>query len=272
MIRLSRGTLLLVMLAFGVQAEIKTLSATGDGTVTDSATGLMWQQTDGGEMTWESAGPYCSGLLLAGHHDWRLPAAHDSFSILDHSLRPPALDAAVFPRSEAQYWWTDDRRADDPSRVWVTNAGGGIGPHPKKETISAGGDRKVHTRCVRGPAPQPAAFTDNQDGSVTDRRTGLAWQQQGSPAALTWEEAGKFCAAPWRLPRIKELQSINDESEVRPSVNHRVFPNTAQSQYWSATPMANRPERAWTVDFTFGIVSYEVKTGKLEVRCVRDKR
>ena len=27
----------------------------GDGPVTDNNTGLMWQQTDGGEMTWEQA-------------------------------------------------------------------------------------------------------------------------------------------------------------------------------------------------------------------------
>ncbi len=33
--------------------------------------------------------------------------------------------------------------------------------------------------------------------------------------------------------------------------------------------MANRLERAWTVDFSFGIVSYEDKTEKLDVRCVR---
>jgi hypothetical protein len=71
------------------------------------------------------------------------------------------------------------------------------------------------------------------------------------------------------LPEIKELQSINDESVVRPSVDHTIFRDTSQSQYWSSTVMANRPERAWTVDFTFGIVSYDDKTQKLHVRCVR---
>ena len=217
---------------------------------------LSWQREDGGEMTWESAQTYCANLELDRHRDWRLPTAREAFSILDHSRRPPALDPAAFARSEAQYWWTSERRADDPSRVWVTNAGGGIGPHPKAETISAGGDRKIHARCVRG----------------SNRAIEPGWR--GAPRARPqnsgWDDAVKFCAAPWRLPAINELQSINDVTVVRPSVNRTMFPDTAQSPYWSSTAMANRPERAWTVDFTFGIVSYEDKTEKLDVRCVRD--
>ena len=45
----------------------------GDGTVTDTITGLMWQKSDGGEMTIENARTYCSTLTLAGYSDWRLP-------------------------------------------------------------------------------------------------------------------------------------------------------------------------------------------------------
>jgi hypothetical protein len=36
----------------------------GDGTVTDNITGLMWQQSDGGEKTFESAILYCDSLTL----------------------------------------------------------------------------------------------------------------------------------------------------------------------------------------------------------------
>src|SRR5579872_230859 len=179
----------ILALACGLPGRAKPFAANADGTVVDRATGLMWQQTDGGEMTWESARSYCAGLELAGRRDWRLPKPYESLGILDHTLRPPALDPEFFPRSGAQYWWTSSARADDPSRVWVTNAGGGLGPHPKSETIGAGGDRKVHARCVRGSEPAPQGLTDNQDGSVTDRRTGLMWPRQGSPAALAWEDA-----------------------------------------------------------------------------------
>ena len=46
----------------------------GDGTVIDTSTGLMWQQTGPSNiMTWEAALAYCEGLNLVGYTDWRLP-------------------------------------------------------------------------------------------------------------------------------------------------------------------------------------------------------
>ena len=41
----------------------------GDGTITDRVTGLQWQQTDGGEMTWDNARNACDALVLAGKDD-----------------------------------------------------------------------------------------------------------------------------------------------------------------------------------------------------------
>jgi hypothetical protein len=73
----------------------------------------------------------------------------------------------------------------------------------------------------------------------------------------------------WRLPTIKELQSLNDTSMATPSLDRAAFPQASPSEFWSATSMVNRPERAWTVDFRFGIVSYKDKTEKLRVRAVR---
>ncbi len=53
----------------------------GDGTLTDSATGLMWQESyayavTGNYITWYDAGEYIAGInssKLGGHADWRLP-------------------------------------------------------------------------------------------------------------------------------------------------------------------------------------------------------
>ena len=120
----------------------------GDGTVTDRVTGLLWQQTDGGEMTWEHARDYCASLNLAGKSGWRLPSNQELFSILDHNNGKPAIDTHTFTRSEAEYWWSSETRAGDPTRIWSVNAGGGTGPHPKRETISAGGEKRYHTRCL----------------------------------------------------------------------------------------------------------------------------
>jgi hypothetical protein len=145
----------------------------GDGTVTDTVTGLMWQQADGGEMTIESAETYCSGLTLAGYDDWQLPTAQEAFSILNHGTGNPALDAGIFTNTGAEYWWTSERQVGNISKVWVTNAGGGIGNHLKTETVSAGGIKKIHARAVRytqPPIPVPQQFTIS-GATVTDEIT-----------------------------------------------------------------------------------------------------
>ena len=49
-----------------------------DGSVSDLATGLMWQRDDSGKgLTWEQALAYAENLTLAGHDDWRLPNAKE---------------------------------------------------------------------------------------------------------------------------------------------------------------------------------------------------
>jgi uncharacterized protein (TIGR03437 family) len=256
-----------------------SLAANGDGTVTDLVTGLMWQQADGGEMTWENAGAYCKALSLGGHQDWRLPFAHEAFSILNHGTVNPALDTGFFAKSSAEYWWTADQRADDASRIWVTNAGGGIGPHPKSETIGAGGSKRMQVRCARSSISVSSlrgSYTDNGDGTVTDNHTGLMWQKADSGSTLSWEDALRYSEglslagySDWRLPNVKELQSINEERLASPSLDATYFSGVLASEYWSSTTLVNQPAEAWTVEFAYGIASYRTKTEAVRVRSVR---
>ncbi len=61
----------------------------GDGTITDHATGLMWQKVDSGQgMDWGHALSYAANLKLAGHTDWRLPNAKELQSIVDYTRIP----------------------------------------------------------------------------------------------------------------------------------------------------------------------------------------
>lgn len=251
----------------------------GDGTVTDTVTGLMWQQTDGGEMTVENAAMYCDSLTLGGYADWRLPTPHEAFSILNHQNNNPALDTKVFTKTTAEYWWTSAKQVNDATKIWVTNAGGGIGNHQKTETVSAGGTKKIHTRAVRdveAPVTIPNHFTDNGDGTITDNLTNRQWQKITPDTPMTWEESLMYAegltlagASDWRLPNIKELQSLSDENQLSPSVQTSYFTTIGVKKYWSSTSLTNQTTRAWYLNTQFGITTYDLKTAENYVICVR---
>jgi hypothetical protein len=248
----------------------------GNGTVTDQVTGLVWQQTDGGEMTFADAITYCQNLDLDGYTDWQLPSSHELFGIVDHDHNP-ALNTTAFTITLAEYWWTANEQIGDSIKAWVVNAGGGIGAHHKSETISAGGTKRFHTRCVRNtPASVTSHFTSNGNGTITDDNIGLMWQQAEVTPTMTWEASLAYCEnlslgdhADWRLPNIKELRSISDDTRFNPSLDTTYFPGMQSSRYWSSTTLFGPAVSAWFVDFTGGLASYNDKTGKLLVRCVR---
>lgn len=80
----------------------------GDGTISDLATGLMWQKTDDGiSRNWEEALENAEDLKLSDYSDWRLPNAKELQSIVDYSRSPqttnsPAIDP-VFQTTEIEY-------------------------------------------------------------------------------------------------------------------------------------------------------------------------
>ena len=68
----------------------------GDGTITDSATGLMWMENDNEVgVLWEDALSYAENLEYAGYNDWRLPNAKELQSIVDYTRSPDTTSAAA---------------------------------------------------------------------------------------------------------------------------------------------------------------------------------
>ena len=251
-----------------------------NGTITDNVTGLMWQQADGGEMTIENAVSYCDNLVLGGFSDWRLPTKQESMSILNLDKNNPALNTVYFTNTNAEYWWTSTVNYANPNSIWITNAGGGTGPKLKTETISAGGLKSFHPRAVRSLTTPTIVthFTDNGDGTITDNVTNLIWQKAPNTTTYTWEQAISYAenlalagSSDWRLPNIKELVSINDETTNAPSINTTYFPTMVSARYWSSTTQfAPGATSAWFNDFqNFGISSYDLKTISHNVICVR---
>ena len=254
----------------------------GDGTITDKVTGLMWQQADGGEMTHDNAIIYCDNLILGGHSDWRLPTPIEAYSILIHENGNPAINTTYFTPTGAEYWWTSVYENNSNTKVWVTNAGGGIGNHLKTETISAGGKKTFHARAVRNsntPTTLPNHFLDNGDGTIKDNLTQLIWQKIPNTLTVTWEQALAYAeglslgnATDWRLPNIKELQSLNNELAANPSIFAPYFDNLGSKKYWSSTTLKSNNSNtssAWYWYTQYGITTYDVKTNSNYVICVR---
>ena len=66
----------------------------GNGTVTDTTTGLMWTKDAnlaGSSMGWVAATNYCATLTIYGYSDWRLPSVHKTDDATG-SMSYPELD------------------------------------------------------------------------------------------------------------------------------------------------------------------------------------
>jgi hypothetical protein len=97
----------------------------GDGTITDLATGLMWQKGDSGTtMNWQQALDYAENLEYAGYDDWRLPNAKELQSIVDYTRAPDAQNpaqqgAAIDPvfdiTSDDSFFWTSTTHVEGPA-------------------------------------------------------------------------------------------------------------------------------------------------------------
>ena len=269
----------------------------GNGTISDVNTGLMWQKLGNGESTWENAVVNASSITTGGYTDWRLPTPSELFGILNLESSNPAINTTFFPSSSpaAEYWWTSDIFGSSTTNVWCANSGGGLGPKPKAETVSAGGAFQYHARYVRGAKPTNGHnYLNNGDGTITDLDTNLMWAQVPS-ASLTWTNALSYAEAlslggftDWRMPNVKELGSLVDfpratatTTTTTPCLNRTLFPAATATSYWSSTSQkTGTPTAAWVVEFGVttasapprnaqGIISYEAYTSSYPTFAVR---
>jgi len=102
----------------GQELSFGNFTDNGDGTVTDNNTGLIWQQGEGGEKTWENAILYCEDLSLAGYTDWRLPNKNELNSIIDYEKYNPAIDINFFPDVNNSPYWSSTTYANNSSSAW----------------------------------------------------------------------------------------------------------------------------------------------------------
>jgi hypothetical protein len=284
-------------LRMGVAWPDPRFTDNGDGTITDHLTGLIWIK-DGnrfGQRTWAQALSDCNGLADDGTNltdgsnagDWRLPNRKELRSLVNYAQSDQSVwlndPTGIFSGVQADYYWSSTTFAQSTFHAWYVkmNSGdvsiinkatiyyvlavrsgqteGAVSlPKTGQTTMNATGDDGDLEMGVAWPSPR---FTDNGDGTICDKLTGLMWEQAPSGTTQDWTDALTYANnldlgghSDWRLPNVW--------------LNGQGF-SGVQAGYWSSTTYAPNTSNAWYVSMSSGNVSNIIKTNNYYVIAVR---
>jgi hypothetical protein len=275
-----------------------TWSADGsesDGTlwscVKDNHTGLVWEvKTIEGPHSFEQQNKVnwsnrdvpattSNDEVFCGITSWRVPTVVELITIANNNRQNPAFVATHFPNGKSQSYWTSLPVAGNSANAWTINFYSGIG-NSKAKTMN------FQVRLVSGDYTANDTSTSrylvNGDGTATDLVTGLMWKQcpeglsgddcsAGTPATLVWGGSMKAARdstfagySDWRLPNMKEFQSIVAFDKYNPAINTEVFPNPgAVLSFWTSTPrtLTSPVNQSWRINFAIGLNEAKNRTG-----------
>ncbi|AYV54587.1 DUF1566 domain-containing protein [Leptospira kmetyi] len=134
----------------------------GNGTILDQKSGLVWQKCANGQgsagdsysdctvgtavnMDWTSALAYCNTLNLAGTGGWRLPSFKELISLIDYNRAvSPYINPTFFPNAGANYWTSTTHPSSTyKNQAYYVQFTGGTYDTGDKVTMS------VRVRCVK---------------------------------------------------------------------------------------------------------------------------
>ena len=146
---------------------------------------------------------------------------------------------------------------------------------------------------LAGSALAGKTYADHADGTVTDPTTGLTWMRcavgqiwtgstcTGNLSGFSWEQARALTSnfagrSDWRLPNIRELQTLVDRSRFEPAADVSAFPNSfwnstssTTARFWSGAPDPSDSNSAWRVNFYKGDANRATRATYFFVRLVR---
>ncbi len=156
------------------------------------------------------------------------------------------------------------------------------------------GDDGALKKGIKLPTPR---FIDTGDGTILDKLTDLIWLRNGNcmGRAVDWQEAldkalvleNGECGlsdgssrGDWRLPNIRELDSLVHEGFHDPALSNRAGNGKATENepfinfdfsgtHWSSTTRVDNPAYAFVVDYGWGSVKTNLKTSKRSALFVR---
>jgi hypothetical protein len=94
----------------------------GDGTVTDTKTGLMWAAKDNGiPISWLNGLKYCQNYDGGGHTDWRMPTLAELESLYDPGAQNKSgYHVTELIETSAQSLWAFETRGFEAARFNFT--------------------------------------------------------------------------------------------------------------------------------------------------------
>ena len=137
----------------------------GDGTVTDTASKLMWMRCSTGQR-WQAQAGRCSGSAgalswgqaiqladqlnadgAAFYNDWRVPSLRELATITARECSGPRTNLAVFPGTAPAAYWSATARPGETGNERLLALGFG-----SEGVFAARKDERHHLRLVRtGP-------------------------------------------------------------------------------------------------------------------------
>ncbi|MDX1957740.1 MAG: DUF1566 domain-containing protein [Leptospiraceae bacterium] len=224
------------------------------------------------------------GKGYAGRRDWRLAEINELINTIN--LEEPVINETKFPQggTVCSQYLSNTALFSDSSKIHYI----------VKDDAFIGNESKSISKCfycIAGKTKSKNNFIDNNNFTVTDKRTSLVWQKcylgqnldstcSGAPTERLWQQALQACrnlnlaGKSWRLPSLNELLSIFDFQKTTLPLHDSILgtysnPNNTTQTSTTSSPAFN--SRNYSIYFDDRIdTSIKFFDSQNIVRCVSD--